>query len=113
MERVTTLRVVLVSGACCMPHLALLDRQLEKNIQHVAGQIATKVEVRTASLSAILAGGESLNAQQRGQVLALFQKYGARLAPAVLIGDQVRFAGGVPTVEQLKEAFAAAIGGES
>jgi len=109
MEKVPTLQVIVVSGACCMRHLALLDKELEKNIQQASAQVAATVQVRTVSLSALLHGGESLNPQQRRQVLSLFHKYGARFAPALLIGDQVRFAGSVPTVEQLREAFAAAV----
>ncbi len=113
MDEEATLEVVLVSGACCMPHLALLDRELEKTIQQAASQIAAGVEVRTVSLSAVLNGEESLNVQQRGQVVTLFHKYGAKCTPAVLIGDHVRFAGGVPTVEQLQVALAAAAGSGS
>jgi hypothetical protein len=37
--------------------------------------------------------------------MSLFQAYGAKFTPAFLIGDQVRFAGKPPTVEQLKEAL--------
>jgi len=113
MDKGTTLRVVLVSGACCMPHLALLDKELEKNVQEAAGQLTVRVEAKTVSLSAVLHGKDDLNPKQRGQIRSLFQKYGARLAPAVLIGDEIRFAGNVPTVGQLKEAFTAAIGGAS
>jgi hypothetical protein len=102
-------QVTLVSGSCCAPHLAQLDRELDKNIQQALGQIAAQVEVKTVSLSSILEGPQTLNAKQRAQVLSLFQKYSARLCPAVLIGDQVRFAGSVPTVEQLKDALDTAV----
>lgn len=108
MDTNATLRITLVSGACCVPHLARLDKALAENVRQAIERVGAEAEVRTVSLGAVLGGEESLSAQQRQQVLSLFQKYGARLAPAVLIGEQVRFAGAVPGVDQLKEAFAAA-----
>lgn len=113
MEEVSTLQIVLISGACCAPHLAQLDKELEGNVQQAIEQSGAKAEVRSVSLSALLSGGGSVTAPQQRQLLSLFQKYGAKLAPAVLIGDQVRFAGSVASVEQLKEAFAAAADGSS
>ena len=93
MEEKTVLQVITVSGACCMPHLARLDKALEKNLQQTISQLGIVADVRQVSLSAVLAGGGALTAKQREQILALFQKYGATFAPAVLINDQVRFAG--------------------
>ena len=107
MEKENRLQVITVSGACCMPHLARQDQILEKNLQEALGQLGIVVEVQKVSLSAVLAGGGALTAKQREQILALFQRHGARCAPAVLINDQVRFAGKQPTVEQLKEALQA------
>ncbi len=109
MEEGPTLQITLVSGACCSPALGQLDKELDQNVQQAIDRAGAKVEVSRVSLSHVLHDAHSLNAQQRRQVLALFQKYGARLAPAVLIGERVRFAGSVPSVEQLSEALTAAI----
>lgn len=62
-------------------------------------------EVRKESLSAIINGGGDLTAMQREQIMSLFQAYGAKFTPAFLIGDEVRFAGKPPTVDQLKEVL--------
>ena len=63
------------------------------------------VDVQEVPLSAVSAGGGMLTERQREQILTLFQRHGATFAPAVLINDQVRFAGKQLTIEQLKEAL--------
>ncbi len=104
----SALEIITVSGACCMPHQAKQDKTLETTLQAAIGELGVPVNVRKVSLSALLAGGGDLAAPQRQQVLALFQRYGAAFCPAVMIGGQVRFAGVLPTVAQLKEALQAA-----
>jgi protein-disulfide isomerase len=108
MEKENELQVVTVSGACCMPHLAKQDQVLAKNLQEAISQLGITPTVQKVSLSHVLDGGGALTAKQRELILALFHQYGARCAPAVLINEQVRFAGKPPTPEQLKEALQAA-----
>ncbi len=105
MAEKNALQVVTISGACCMPHLAQADKKLETSLQEAAGQLAMAVDVHKVSLSALLAGKGGLTPKQRDLVLALFQRHGATFAPAMLINDQVCFAGKLPTVDQLKEAL--------
>ncbi len=99
------LRVILVSGACCMAHLAKLDKAVETNLQQAIRELGTAVEVEKVSLSAILAGGGNISLKQRGLILAYFQRYSASFTPALLINDQVRFAAKAPTAKELKEAL--------
>ena len=106
-------QVTMLSGACCMPHLAQLDKALEKSVRQVISDLGIAADVQKVSLSDVLAGGGTLTAKQRQQTLTLFQRYGATFTPALLINDQVRFAGKQPTVEQLKEALGAASPTES
>ncbi len=107
MEEQSVPHIITVSGACCMPHLARVDKVLEKNLRQAISELGAVVEVRTVGLSEVLAGGGNLSTKQKEQVLALFQRYSAAFTPAVLIDDQVRFAGPPPTVDQLKEALQA------
>ncbi len=105
MTETTPLQVILVSGACCMSHLAKLDKAVELNLQKAISELGIAVEVRKVSLSGLLNGSETLSPKQNQLILALFQKYSATFTPAVMINDQVRFAAKPPTVEQLKEAL--------
>ena len=99
----TSLSIILVSGACCMPHMAKLDSELEKKIHQAAGELGIPVDLRKVSLGSLLAGGGGLSKTQSDQILALFQAYGAKFAPALLFGDEVCFAGTQPAVAQIKE----------
>lgn len=108
MEDQTPIKVVTVSGACCMPHLAQADRVLAKTLKEAITSASIPVEVRKVSLSGILANSEGLTPKQQASIMALFNRYGAACAPAVFIGEELKFAGKQPTVEQLKDALAAA-----
>lgn len=98
-------KMLQVSGACCSPSLAKHDQVLEKNLQKALSELGVVAEVRKVSLSVVLSGGGDLTPKQREHILALFNKYNVRFTPALLFGDEVRFAGAVPTLGQLKEAL--------
>jgi len=98
-------QLTLVSGACCSPNMIKLDQVLEKNLQQALKDLGIAPEMRKVSISAIINGGGDVTILQREQIMSLFQAYGAKFTPAFLIGDEVRFAGKPPSVEQLKEAL--------
>lgn len=105
MENKAAIQVITLSGACCQPHLARADQVLAKTISEAIGQAGVAVEVRQVSLSNVLAGSAGLTPRQQASIVALFNRYGVACAPAVLVGDEIKFAGKQPTVEQLKDAF--------
>lgn len=108
MDQSAEMQVVIVSGACCMAHLARLDKTVEANLQQAIAELGTPVSVRKVSLSAVLDGAGDLSDAQRKQVLALFGRHSAAFTPAVFINDQARFAGAPPTVQQIKDALSVA-----
>ena len=105
MENKSLPQLLLVSGACCSPNMVKLDQVLEKNLDQALKDLGIHPEVRKESLSAIINGGGDLTAIQREQIMSLFQAYGAKFTPAFLIGDELRFAGKPPSVDQLKEVL--------
>jgi len=93
--------IILVSGACCMPSLSGVEKDLEQRLRQKAVELGIQAEVNVVSLSAVLAGNAPIAKEQARLIQALFQKYGARMAPAGLVGERVLFAGGAPTSEKL------------
>jgi hypothetical protein len=97
--------IILVSGACCLAHLAKVDKVVEANLQQAINELGTTIEVQKVSLSAILAGGGGITVKQRELLLAYFQRYSGSFTPAILIEDKVRFAARPPSVDELKQVF--------
>jgi protein-disulfide isomerase len=99
------LQITIVSGACCSPHQARFDTELEANLIKAAAQAGITFDLQTVSLTAVLENSDPLSEAERAQIQRLFQKAGVGSSPAVLFNKKVQFAGGVPSVEQLQEAF--------
>ena len=79
------------------------------NSPHLKGLLLdpfSSADLQTVSLTAVLNNSDPLSEGERAHVQRLFQRAGAGFSPPVLFGQKVQFAGGVPTVEQLQEAFA-------
>lgn len=107
MKHEKTVEIILVSGACCSPSLAHVERELEKQLWQTVEQFGLDAEVRVVSLSSVLAGKASLANGQENLIQALFQKYGAGFVPAALVDTRVLFAGGAPPPNKLKEVLKA------
>ncbi len=105
METNDKLQITIVSGACCNPHQARYDKDLEANLIEAAAQAGITLDLQTVSLTAVLNNSDPLSDGERAQVQRLFQRSGAGFSPAVLFNQRVQFAGGVPSVDQLQEAF--------
>jgi hypothetical protein len=105
MEHEETSEIVLVSGTCCRPSLARMEKKLERQLRATIEEMNLDTGVRIVSLSSVLAGEAPLADGQAELVHALFQKYGARFAPAGLVDQRVLFAGGAPTPDELKETL--------
>ncbi len=103
MEAQGTLEIVMVSGACCSPSLATVEKELEKHLRQTVEQVGLAAQVRVVSLGSVLARKASLDTEQEQLIQAMFQKFGARFAPAGLVGNRVLFAGGAPGPNKLKE----------
>ena len=103
MEEDKRLEITLVSGACCAPSLARVEKDLEERLRQTIQQLGLEAEIKVVSLRAVLAGKASVADDQSQMILAMFQKYGAKLAPAALIGKRFLFAGGAPSNDKLTE----------
>lgn len=105
MESKSSPQILIVSGACCSPNLIRQDQMLEKVLGEAITDLNLSVEIQKVSLSHALHSSGHLTPKQHQQIMALFQTYNTRFTPALFLGDEVRFAGKIPSVEQIKEAL--------
>jgi hypothetical protein len=94
--------ILLISGTCCFPQMAALDRQAQQIIHQALEETGIKAQVRTVTASSAVSGGipsEVLNTSG----LAADVKNIMRL-PAILINNQlVSF--GIPRLDEIKSAL--------
>ena len=106
MEAKSLPQILIVSGACCSPNLLRQDQMLEKALGQAVSDLGLSVEIQKVSLSHVLHGSGHLTPKQHQQILALFQIYNTRFTPALFLGDEIQFAGKIPSVNQIKEVLA-------
>ena len=97
------LEITLLSGSCCNPSLVQTEKDLEKRLALVIRELGLHARVKLVSLSEVLAGKGTVTEEQAQLIQAMFQRYGARLAPAAMIGKRFLFAGGSPSNEKLAD----------
>jgi len=105
MDPKSSTKLLIVSGACCSPNLIRQDQLLEKALGQAMDELSLTIEIQKVSLSHVLHSSDNLTSTQYNQILALFQTYNTRFTPALFLNDEVRFAGKIPSVEQIKEAL--------
>jgi hypothetical protein len=105
MEFKSSPQILIVSGACCSPHLIRQDQLLEKALGQAISELSLTIEIQKVSLSHVLHSSDNLTPKQYEQIMALFQTYNTRFTPALFLNDEVRFAGKIPSVDQIKEAL--------
>lgn len=105
MDTKTTPQILIVSGACCSPNLTRQDQMLESTLNEALRDLGGGFNVRKVGLSHVLHSKEGLTEKQHELILALFQMYNTRFTPALFLNDEVKFAGKIPSVEQIKEAL--------
>ena len=105
MESKSSPQILIVSGACCSPNLVRQDQLLEKVLDEAINDLNMTFEIQKVSLSHALHSSDNLTPKQHQQIIALFQRYNTRFTPALFLGDEVRFAGKIPSVDQVKEAL--------
>ncbi len=94
--------ILIVSGSCCVPQMAVLDRQARQIIDQALEETGTKATVKTLPVSSALRGGipsEVLNA-----IGVSIDPSNLMRLPAVLINNRL-ISFGVPNLEGIKNAL--------
>ncbi len=94
--------ILLVSGTCCVPQLAVLDQQAQQIIHQALEETGITAQVRTLTVSSALSGGiPSEILKSLG--LAIDASNIMRL-PAILINSRL-ISFGVPKLDVIKDAL--------
>ena len=94
------MEVVILSDVCCAPNRSASDESVEKNVYEALKQLNSSAEIRTVCSTAALKGYAL--PQQQGEINTLFQRYGVKFVPAILVNGEFVFMGNVPSVDQIK-----------
>ncbi len=96
------IRVVVVSGGCCIPGMAPLDERAQRLVADAAAEAGAEVQLTMLPATSAFLGGAA--ASQLARLLAEFNQSGRIGLPLVLVeGEPV--GAGLPTLEQLKAAL--------
>ena len=101
-QKQSGLRIVILSGACCIPSMASFDKQAEQVIERAITETGVKDQVKVVPATTAIFGG-GVSKKVMGELMAMFDQ-GKISAPAILINGEV-VSYGVPTLEKMKEAL--------
>lgn len=94
--------ILLVSGSCCFPGMAVLDQQAQQIIHQALAETRIAAQVRTLLISSALQGG--MPAEVLNELRGSLQPANLMRLPALLInGKLISF--GVPELDQVKSAL--------
>ena len=94
--------ILLISGSCCAPQLAVLDQQAQQIIHQALEETGITGQVRTLAISSALQGG--IPAEILKQLQASLQPANLMRLPALFInGKLISF--GMPELNQIKSAL--------
>ena len=100
--------ILLVSGTCCVPQLAIVDQQAQQVIHQALEETGITAQVRSLTISSALTGGIPLEILKTIGI-AVDASNLMRL-PAIFINNRlVSF--GVPTLDVIKNALKSIQGG--
>ena len=94
--------ILLVSGTCCVPQLAVPDQQAQRIIHQASEETGITAQVRTLTISSALQGG--IPAEILEQLKASMQPADLMRLPALFINGKL-ISLGIPELDQIKSAL--------
>jgi len=96
------MKISILSVSCCNPAMKSEDQAYFVKVQEALVQSDVKAQVSIVPVSEAIS---SLGADKVGALLPLWERYGAGIAPVMLIGGELELYGGVPTKERIIEVI--------
>ena len=96
------MKISILSVSCCNPAMKSEDQAYFVKVQEALVQSDVKAQVSIVPVSEAIS---SLGADKVGALLPLWERYGAAIAPVMLIGGELELYGGVPTKERIIEVI--------
>jgi len=106
MEILPVYQFLVISGSCCNPALGKMDQTLEKSLEETISKLGLSAEIKKISLTSVLHHQAELTWKQQSLILNLFNKYGTKFTPALMVNDEIMFAGKTPSTEELSKIIA-------
>ncbi|MEI6090796.1 MAG: hypothetical protein WCR42_10120 [bacterium] len=94
------LNLLIISGSCCSPNMALFDEQIRKIFDQAIAETEIKAQVSVIPASTLFRGS---NSRITSKMMEDYNK-GLAIIPAVLINTEI-VSYGVPSLEVMKEAL--------
>ena len=97
--------VLLISGSCCMPQLAISDQQAQQIIHQALEETGITAQLRTLTISSAINGG--IPSEVLESLRVAIKPSDIMRLPAVLINNQL-ISFGVPKLDVIKNALSSA-----
>lgn len=94
------MNIEIISGACCAPNMAAIDRELQKVIEKLLSETGTEAMISVLTISGIL---KNPNKKFIGKLIDDYSKSLIKL-PAIVIDDEI-ISYGVPDRETIFNAI--------
>lgn len=98
-----SLKVTLLSFACCNPKLAVHDKLYVERIREAEAKLGIEVKIDMVHATEAMMTPDRYAWMK--EVTPLFMKYGAAIAPALFVDEHLELYGGVPTLDKLVETL--------
>ncbi|MGD1060228.1 MAG: hypothetical protein ABR879_02080 [Methanomassiliicoccales archaeon] len=106
-----TLKVTILSFACCNPKLAVHDELYIDRIRDAEKQLGIEIKIDMVHATEAMMTPDRYAWMK--DVTPLFMKYGAAIAPALFVDEKLELYGGVPTLEKLVETLRKHLGSQA
>ncbi len=98
-----SLKVTILSFACCNPKFAVHDKVYIERIREAEKQLGIEIKIEMVHATEAMMTPDRYAWMK--DVTPLFMKYGAAIAPALFVDEKLELYGGVPTLEKLVETL--------
>ena len=95
--------VIILSGSCCNPQLAVLDEKVQARVEEIADNKQLQANISVVSISSAAFGGIGVSKEVDKTVRELIATKGMSILPIVFFNGSIAFYGGLASVNLIEE----------